>query len=312
MIKAFKTFALRVFIMLVKPLWGKGIGNFPPIRAIYRYLYRLLVIEQDTALTVHGSKMFVLPSSYDFLSQNLLFGEGHEKFETQIFQKLIAEGMTVVDIGANIGYYTLLAAKLVGNRGKVYAFEPEPKNYSVLVRNIEVNGYKNVVPVQKAVFSRAGKLSLHLGEYSGAHSLYNVYASSTGIIEIDAVSLDEFLEDKAPRVNIVKMDVEGAEMTVLMGMGKLIQNNPDLRIFTEFYPPGLQSSGCSAREYYDKLLASGFRYIYLINECEQKLQPADYAVIIKHFEDISSKQPTAVNLLCAKKPLEIRKTADSV
>lgn len=310
MIKAFKKFALRVFVMLVKPLWGKGFGNFPPIRAIYRYLYRVLVIEPDTILTVHGSKMFVLPSNYDFLSQKLLFGEGHEKFETQVFRKLITEGMTIVDIGANIGYYTLLAAKLVGDRGKVYAFEPEPKNYSTLVRNIEVNGYKNVVPVQKAVFTKSGKLSLHLGEYSGAHSLYNVYPSSIGILEVDAVNLDEFLGDKATRVNIVKMDVEGAEMAVLSGMGKLIQNNRDLKIFTEFYPPGLQSSGYSARECYDRLLASGFRSIYLINECEQKLQPADYDVIMKHFEAISSKQPTAVNLLCAKKPLEIRKTAD--
>ena len=58
--------------------------------------------------------------------------------------------MVVVDIGSNIGYYTLIAAKILGSSGKVYAFEPEPNNYELLLKNIEVNGYTNIVPVQKA------------------------------------------------------------------------------------------------------------------------------------------------------------------
>ena len=303
-LKGLKTSAFKVFVLLVKPLWGKGLGNFPPIRAIYRYLYRILVIRQDLLLQVHGYKMFVLASYYDAVSPELLFGGGYEKYETTLFQELVTEGMNVIDIGANIGYYTLLAAKLVGERGKVFAFEPEPQNHALLLRNIEVNGYKNVTAVRKAAFDKTGKAELHLGEYCGAHSLYQPYTNSPGTIAVDAISLDEYFEGKECPINIIKIDVEGAEMTVLLGMPKIVKNNDNLKIFTEFYPVGLQSSGFSAQEYWDKLVESGFKYIYLINEQKQRLEPADFTSVMRFYKDISSKEPTAVNLLCAKAPLK--------
>ena len=70
--------------------------------------------------------------------------------------------MTVVDIGANYGSYTLIASKLVGNDGRVYAFEPEPGNYDILVKNIEMNGYTNVTPIRKAVSNKQGKVRLYV------------------------------------------------------------------------------------------------------------------------------------------------------
>jgi len=70
-----------------------------------------------------------------------------EKYETKLFKKSIKRGMVVLDIGANIGYYTLLAARLVGDEGKVFAFEPDPYNYSLLRKNIEANRYNNVIPM---------------------------------------------------------------------------------------------------------------------------------------------------------------------
>jgi FkbM family methyltransferase len=73
-----------------------------------------------------------------------------------LFKGIVKEGMVVVDIGANIGYYTLIAAKLVGKSGIVYVFEPMPSNYECLCKNIEVNGYTNVVLIQKAVSNKYG------------------------------------------------------------------------------------------------------------------------------------------------------------
>jgi len=301
--KTLKTLALKAFVLLVKPLWGKGLGNFPPIRAIYWYLYRILVIQEDLVLQVHGYKMFVLASNYDAVSPELLFGGGYEKYETILFQELVTEGMNVIDIGANIGYYTLLAAKLVGERGKVFAFEPEPQNYALLLRNIEVNGYKNITAVRKAAFSNTGKANLHLGEYSGAHSLYNPYTNSPGAVVVDTVSLDEFFEGKEYPIDIIKIDVEGAEMTVLLGMTDILEKNNSLKIFTEFYPAGLQSSGFSAQEYWDKLVESGFKFIYLIDEEKQGLEPADLASLMSFCNRTFLKYPTSVNLLCSKSPM---------
>jgi len=301
--KIFKTLAFKAFVLFVKPLWGKGLGNFPPIRAIYRYLYRILVIRQGLLLQVHGYKMFVLASNYDAVSPKLLFGGGYEKYETTLFQELVTEGMNVIDIGANIGYYTLLAAKLVGEKGKVFAFEPEPQNHALLLRNIELNGYKNVIALQKAVSSRTGKADLFLNKASGAHGFLADREDIIGVTTVETVSLDEYFEGREYPIDIIKIDVEGSELPVLLGMQNIIINNDNLKIFTEFWPWGLQKSGFSPREYWDKLVESGFKFIYLINEHEQRLKLTDLSSVVRYCEDTSVAKLPSVNLLCAKSPL---------
>ena len=69
---------------------------------------------------------------------------------TALVKRIVRNGDIVVDIGAHIGYYTLIFARLVGPKGKVFAFEPEPNNFNLLIKNIKINGYKNIIPVQKA------------------------------------------------------------------------------------------------------------------------------------------------------------------
>src|SRR5207245_2930011 len=85
-----------------------------------------------------------------------------EKDVTAYLMKLIESGMVVVDIGANVGYYTLLAAEKVGSHGKVLAFEPEPSRYALLEKNVRANDLKNVIPVQKAVSNKTGAARLYL------------------------------------------------------------------------------------------------------------------------------------------------------
>lgn len=92
----------------------------------------------------------------------LLIKPIHEKFETEIFKKEIKKGDKVLDLGANIGYYTFLAAQLVGEKGKAFDFEPKPTNFSLLKMNIETNSYKNVITIQKAVSDKTGKGRLYL------------------------------------------------------------------------------------------------------------------------------------------------------
>jgi len=250
--KAFKTLGWRVFRWLIKPLWGRGLERFPLVLTIYRYLYITLAPQRDTPICVHGNKMFIHQGDLGF-SQELLFSYGYDKCQTALFKELVSEGMNVIDLGAHIGYYTLLAAKLVGEEGKVFAFEPEPRNYALLLRNIEVNSYKNVVAVRKAAFSRTGKVDLLLSQYSAAHSLYhpvNLYqtVNSADAIVVDAISLDEFFENRDCSIDVIKMDIQGAEMAAVMGMSQTLKKNDNLKIFTEFWPSGLQRSEFSARE----------------------------------------------------------------
>lgn len=307
--KAVKLLVFRVFNLAVKPLREKGFGRFRPAGAIYRYLARRLIPEQKRLVYVNGYKMFVHMEEHkgiDGIAHQLLYEGSYERYTTALFEQLVSRGMSVVDVGANIGYYTLLAAKLVGEKGKVFAFEPEPRNYALLLKNIELNSYKNIIPLRKAVSIKSGKVKLFLDKLEpGAHSLYRVREDATEAILVDAVSLDGFFKGRECPIDIIKVDVEGSEMAVLLGMPEIVRNNNNLKIFTEFYPPGLQSSGFSAQEYWGKLIESGFNYIYLINEQKQRLEPADFAAIMRFCKNTFLRHPTSVNLVCSRSPVKV-------
>ena len=314
MMQVIKTLAFKAFRLAVKPFMGTGIGRFRPIGKTYRYLAGALIIPAEKhMISVNNYKMFIHTEKYigiDGIAQQLLFKGTYEQYTTALFKQLTKMGMTVVDIGANIGYFTLLAASLVGEKGKVFAFEPEPRNYALLVKNIEVNGYKNVIPLQKAVSNEAGKVELFVDTVtSGEHSLFKAAVerekkSSIEPIIVDVVSLDEFLKDNERPIDIIKMDIQGAEMVALLGMVKTVRNNDDLKIFTEFWPYGLQQSGVSPEEYYNKLMQLGFKFTYLINDHKQKLEIVNSQAIAKYCQRTTLKQLSHLNLLCSKSPVD--------
>src|SRR3989344_5453898 len=120
----------------------------------------------------------------------------------------IKQGDTIIDVGANVGYHTLLMAKLVGG-GKVYAFEPEPKAFGLLSKNIKQNGYKNVVLINKGLGEKEQVLDLYLNPKNAAgHSLIKRDNWQKQPVEI--IALDDFLP-KNTKVDFIKVDVEGAE-----------------------------------------------------------------------------------------------------
>lgn len=266
------------FAKVTRFLAGTGIGRLPLVQRIYRFLYYHLISKAaplpPLLMEVEGHKMYVSATSIDFAPSSARRGF-YEKYETDLFKKIVKNGMVVVDIGANIGYYTLIAAELVGKNGKVFAFEPEPQNYALLVRNIEVNGYKNVVPVQKAVSDKVGTTRLYLSP-DGNTGWHRIYDSHNGwdSIEIETVTLDEFFKDKEGEIDIIKMDVEGAELTILQGMSQILKRNDSLKIFTEFSPTLLEKFGSSPEEYLNQLINHGFK-IYGVDERKEQIKPID-------------------------------------
>lgn len=194
------------------------------------------------------------------------------------------EGMVVVDVGAHIGYYTLIAAKLVDAKGRVYAFEPEPYNYRLLMRNIYENRYKNVVATQKAVANKEQKEALFLNTKDfGSHSLSRNNVPELGnSVEVESTTLDRFFEKNVGnfKVDFVKMDTQGAEGLVVEGMSIIIEKNSNLKIMMEFWPSGLVNMGTEPKQLLVKLRNYGFTF-QLVNEETRSLEKTDINEILK-------------------------------
>lgn len=257
MLSELKPVLFAGFQKVAKLLWGTGMGKIPGVYAVHSFLFQLLWPDKNI-IEVQGSKMYInpdrLPKSFRKTFQSYIISSGWEELTTEMFKKVVKEGDVVVDLGANLGYYTLLAARLVGQKGKVYAFEPEPINYSLLLKNIELNGYDNVVTMQKAISNVVGTVRLFLdNKNTGAHTIYQP-SDRREFIEVESVTLDEFFKDKKHQVNVIKMDIEGAEMAAFSGMDRVIRENENLEMFIEFYFPGIRRAGNSPEEFIRRLL----------------------------------------------------------
>lgn len=238
---------IKIIRKLAKPFIGTHIGRFWPVKMGYRtLLYFLNPIE-----VLHGHKMFINPAD-DALG--LLLDVNFEKPITQLLGKTIKVGDTVLDIGAHIGYHTLTMAKLAGPGGKVYAFEPDPMSFALLKKNVEVNGYQNVVLVQKAVSNKNGQEKLYIGKKSNA--LNRIYNSRHGqsSINIESVRLDDFIKG---RIDLIKIDINGGEGIAFQGMQSVLLRTS--KIILEFYPVFAREGGSEPMHFLNTLREAGFK-----------------------------------------------------
>ncbi len=153
----------------------------------------------------------------------------------------LAPGMTVVDVGAHVGYFALLAAQCVGPGGKVVAVEPAPENYALLAANVARVGATQIEAVHGAAWREAGELELRLSPTNtGDHRVYDDGADRART-RVPAVRLDEVLAD-CERLDLVIVDTQGAEQPVLEGMSEALTRwRPRLQV--EFWPDGIREFG---------------------------------------------------------------------
>jgi FkbM family methyltransferase len=221
---------------------------------------------------------------------------------TEIFEKVVREGDTVIDIGANVGYYTLLASRLAGERGKVYAFEPDPRTYNLLLRNIEINKYDNIVPLPKAVVNKVGSAKFILSPKPHAHASGFYFLKDKKhkkIIEVETEILDHFFQDKNDVINVIKMDIDGGEMDALSGMDDLISKNRNSKMFIEFDTNHLRKAGHTPKEFLDKLLSYNFS-ISIMDEREKRLK------YVNNLDELMAacKNEAGGNLFVTRQPLD--------
>lgn len=155
---------------------------------------------------------------------------GSYEYEKQhLFRQLIMPGSVVFDIGANVGFYTLLASVLVGRQGRVVAFEPLPRNLSYLRKHLALNHIENVKVVGDAVADKAGTVTFDTG---GNPSMGRI--NSGGSFQVNTIALDEQIDlGHLPKPNFMKIDVEGAELLVFKGAKSLLeQSHPTIFLAT--------------------------------------------------------------------------------
>ena len=186
-----------------------------------------------------------------------VFKRKQDAEELKLIGSIVKPGFHVLDIGANIGFYTEVLSKLVGTKGCVYAFEPDVTNVKHLQQNLRTN--ENVTLINKAVSDKTGPIKIYLSKMLNVdHRTYPVdeYAD---VMEINATSIDDYLKlNNCTRVDFIKMDIQGYEMAALRGMEKTLKNNPSVKIITELWPYGLKKAGSSASEVLDFAKSKGF------------------------------------------------------
>ena len=280
---------------------ARSLGVLKPTRRIIgpvvgRFLYRITPKDSRTT-QLHGHTLILAPPGrYPPLDMSM---GRYEPSTTERFQSIVKPRMSVIDIGAHIGYYTLLAAKLVGESGKVYAFEPEPDNYSILTSNILANNYENIIATQSAVSDQIGSTHIYLTALdSGRHSIYRHGLPELGVAQVNTTTLDSFLGLEGwPHIDVMKMDVEGAEIAVFNGMSELMERCPNLQLLVEFNPSLLKNSGSKPQEFLLRLLEDSWD-IEIIDEVYKgsRLIEGDVDTLTNKLLVVGS----SVNLFCKR------------
>jgi FkbM family methyltransferase len=241
---------------------GRQIRKVWPNFRLSRALLRAGGNEQR--VQVFGKQMYV--DLWDgAVSTNLFLNRVWEPEETSAIVGFLHKGDVFVDIGANIGYFTLLASDAVGEAGKVFAFEPSPSNARLLRKNVETTHCKNVLVEEKAITEADRPVTLYLSNINfGDHRIYPSDDDTThnnGLqrsqVLVEEITLDGYFP-AGSRVDFVKIDIQGAEVYALQGMRRILLENHDVVCAMEFWPHGLLEAGASPSALLQELLQLGF------------------------------------------------------
>jgi FkbM family methyltransferase len=237
--------------------------------AVSRWPHGPLYLGDHQALvaTRWGAKM-VVDTRDQLLAPWLLLDGLWESHATGWLQKTLRAGDVMVDVGANIGYFTLLAAAIVGPKGKVVAVEAHPDLFALLRRNVVMNGHRSLVTLcNAAAWSKPGRLPFHqrVGYASnsslasaGPSGLQNL-GDTEEVTQVDAVVLDDVL-DGLERIDVMKIDVEGAEIQAFRGLSRTLEARPAMKIMFEWSPEQIRLMGDEPGELVDLLAEAGFGY----------------------------------------------------
>lgn len=296
-----KKFFSRVYIKLRRLLSGGGLSRIGIFKKINYYLNLYFIQGHPEFLKIHGNAIFYI-DPLDTLNFSL---DEYEPFSCELFKKYLHKGDVFVDIGANMGFFTILAAQLIGEKGRVFAFEPEPNNFALLKKNVEANNLTNVEIFKKAVAEKNGETFLHLTDFNlGGHSLFNVYSNpekyiyphiinkkddwDTKKIIVETTTLDEFFKYKSVKPNFIKIDIEGAEGLAQKGMINCLRHPLLKVIIVEIHPTIMVELNINPQQFLEEFLNLGFA-IYNIQQYKKRLEPLSISQILEKYSVQNNK-----------------------
>jgi FkbM family methyltransferase len=207
-------------------------------------------IYEDNPKKILGFQIYLNPLDFSPVSTSIATSGWLNLSLTALMKKILKPGMTIVDVGANIGYFTLLAAKIV-EHGHVYAFEPEQTNFELLTKSVSANDLRNVDMYQKALCDKEGQIKLYLSDPAQPQSHSITFQDGKMSINVASTSLDSFWKSLGrPKIDFLKIHVGGAEATVLMGATEVLQEAKPT-IVTMFVP----DNQANERILWDRLLS---------------------------------------------------------
>jgi FkbM family methyltransferase len=228
-------------------------------------LSSFVALPESGVITCHGFELRYRRQDEGIVGDILRTGD-YEPETRRAVESLLEHGMTFVDAGAHIGYYTMLAAKLVGPEGHVFSFEPAPGTRKLLCDNVERNGFVPRTTIESFAIADCRKtLTFNIDEQSSVSS--RVVGSSETGAQLEATSLDEYFRNRAwPPVHLVKMDIEGAELAGLRGMRELVAQNATIAVIFEIHAQNLHDQSVTVPDLFGELQQMGFSRFSILRQ----------------------------------------------
>ncbi len=264
--------------------------KIPKIKGLFYFLYNKVKNKHGVMIISTNNKIKLHIDLSDKLISSRLLQYGYwECGLTKLVTKIIRPGMTVIDAGAHVGYYSTLFSKLVGPNGRVFSFEPEHHNFLFLRENIVLNNLMNCTYENKAVYNSNGLIKLNLNsENLGAHSIIEKEVNSISV-DIETIRLDDYFKNINTKIDFIKMDIEGAEEFALAGAKNIINENPDIIIVMEFKPTSMNVL--------KKVRSHGFR-VFVVDHGTGHLEEfTNDGAIISYMKERGN---ALINILCVK------------
>ena len=228
-----------------------------------------------------------------------------EPYETSLLASFLQPGAVFVDVGANIGYFSVLAARLVGDSGAVFAFEPGRDNFALLLDNLALNDCGHIVTaVEAGLALAAGRGHLYLSaDNAGDHQIF-AGATARSHHAIQLLNGSDYLRGRVARMDVLKVDVQGAEYAVMAGLLPLLRElGRAPLILIELTPLSLRQAGSSGRELVE-LLATLGQPLHIIDHIEHRLAACPAAELAQWCDDVDAVSGDAgfMNILVGSPP----------
>jgi len=273
-------------------------GNFHPTRITWLrklLLFCISLIRPSIIKTKFDFRLFIPKSDKSIYVAKLFLTGTYEFTETKKTLESIHKGSTVVDIGANIGYYTCLMGRQMDSTGKVYAIEPDAENRNVLNKNIKLNHLTNVDVRTYALGERHTRLPLYRNpENLGAHSL--VHNDQMTETEIEVQRFDDVIPKS--KIDFIKIDVEGYELSVLQGMTGFFKDDLINMILCEFTPFKIKENEQNPESFLDLIESYNFKIEVLSNTIDREFITAQQ--LREELTGFSENKYASFNLLISK------------